>query len=117
MKVPPGDSSDAVKKLLRNDSNNDAVKIMRDTKPPGSRAAALPGEDSVEVTKVGRYLSSELQPEKIEAASRANIERLKELIGSGNYRPSADEIAAKLAGHIDDEVAIGKLEGIPKDED
>ena len=49
---------------------------------------------------LGKEIASEFDPQKMAAERRANFERIRALVATGNYNPSANSVAAKVGEEI-----------------
>lgn len=56
-------------------------------------------EQKIEVG-LSRLINSELSPAALEAERKAKVEKLKELVAAGKYKPSSEDVALALGQEI-----------------
>jgi len=108
MKIPGSDSSDAVKRKLSTEQAVDAQaqKLKKDSEK--ARADGhIKEQDTVKVN-LGRYISQELNPQKLEATSQERVAQLKALIDSGQYHASSEAVAKSFLDYVEHEVDFEK---------
>lgn len=88
---------DAAKVSNQSQSNREAAKAGNERRAEKSQS------DSVNVS-MAKMIAGELDPTKLAAERREKIERLKQLIASGEYNPPADLVAQAISEEIDFEI-------------
>ena len=116
MKIPPNDSSNS-KKVLPAETDAVVLKRRAEVKTENSKAIdqmatqiltgsadKSSGSDQVDLT-LGKYISEELNPDKIEAESKDRVAKFKALIESGQYKTDSQAVAARIANTLTEEIS------------
>ena len=90
------------------DLQSDVVNLLKQNQASKKRAGASEEEERSTLgidesrvnLSVSRAINSELNPELISTERRAKIEKLKELIASGEYKPSSMDVARALTEEV-----------------
>lgn len=93
------------------EAQQDAVRISRQQQAvkekSNSASQSSSGKnsstDSVDVT-VAKMISEQLDPTRMAAERREKIERLKQLIASGEYKPSSEAVAQAVLDELSFEI-------------
>ena len=91
------EASDELRSSLLKHLGNNAAKNKQSsaTNPENNKLE----EDKVNIN-VSRSIHNELDPQLLASERREKIDRLKQLIQSGEYKPSSQEVAAALNQEI-----------------
>jgi len=115
MKIPPNDSgnkkitpaeSDAVVLKRRAEQKAETAKEINAaaTQLLGGTSEGADGTDKVDLS-LGKYISQELDPEKLEAESKDRVAKLKALIEAGQYKPDTTKVAEKVSAALTEEIS------------
>ncbi len=109
-KIQHAESSDAVI-VRRRHPEADAIEARKLQEVHEARQKSVrnePGGDTVKVS-VGREIGEVLDPQKLQAERNEKKERLKALIGAGQYQVDAALLVPKIDEGVNDELAIAAL--------
>ena len=89
-------------------STQGGTKTGKQTQSSGADGASV--LDQVDV-RLANTLTSAIDPEKLSAERKEKVAKLKELIATGQYRPSAEVIARSVADEISQEIFFAQGNG------
>jgi flagellar biosynthesis anti-sigma factor FlgM len=122
MKIPGSDGNgnklNQVADGINTDRSNNGRAVRAGQNRTETGAPAAPGrlkDDSVQVSSLGSLMQSELDPTRMAAERKEKLERLKQQVQNGTYKPPLEEVAAAMSQELAFEIMLAGDEE-PKDE-
>lgn len=114
MKVPGNEGSnkkglaDAIEDAKAGNVNGLRKGVLKNSgSEEGAAATGNVKADSVKVSNLASLLGQELNPSTLLAERRDKVERLKQLVNSGQYKPNLDSVAGAVGEELTLEILLG----------